>query len=310
MTSPQPLPLKKERKPRNAKIVIAIGLPGSGKSTWAREYMNDGNVMRVNRDDIRAMLFKRWQGKKEQVVTESEKAIVRNCVSKGYDVVVDDTNLSPSVQGMWENLAHELAVPLVKKDFTDVDISTCIQRDHQRTGKAHIGRAVIEGMALRYGLLPTIPKDQPVVIFDVDGTLADHGDRIKYLQCKPKDYDNYYSPESILACPRIDTVVEWSQKCYYGGYYVLIVSGRPSNLAGDSTELWLAKNGVSYHNLFMRAGDDWRDDTVIKQDILDKLLTWIPKEQFLFAVDDRPRIVEMWRQNGIRCYDVGHGKEF
>lgn len=313
------------------KIIMFVGLPASGKSTEARSRMSDGSVMRVNRDDIRAMLFSRWKGKKEQVVTDCQKAAVRSAVCAGYSVVIDDTNLNPGTQAGWKTLADELGVVLVQESF-DTPVSECVARDFLRSGRARVGRAVIENMALRYGRLPKVPDGMPVVIFDVDGTLADCLHRKTYLNvCKTcNETEEFHRDEAINNCEvfipgkknhkifyaktsddtPIDIVIRWAQSTHANGYYNLVVSGRPTDLAGNSTEAWLNNHKVPYQHLFMRAGGDFRDDTIIKKEILDRILNWIPKEQLLFAVDDRPRVVRMWKENGIKCYDVGEGIEF
>lgn len=298
-----------EQQKRKGKIIVLIGLPASGKSTYARELMEDGNLMRVNRDEIRGMLFKRWKGKKEQVVSEIEKAAVLSVVSSGFDIVIDDTNLSPNTRGRWKSLALELGVALVEKNL-DTTIEVCIERDSLRTGKAHVGRGVIENMALRYNLIPPVPADQKVVIFDIDGTLADCSHRQHFIAGPgKKDHKSFY--DKVSGDTPIDTVIQWCQRCYYGGYYVIIVSGRPTNLAGDATVEWLRRQGVIYQRIFMREDSDFRDDTIIKSEILEKILKWIPKEQILFSVDDRPRVISgCWRANGIKCFDVGYGVNF
>src|SRR5208282_582774 len=234
---------------------------------------------------------------------------VRSIVGHGYDAVIDDTNLNPGTRAKWKALAESLGVVLVEKSF-NTPIQVCIQRDAARVDRAHVGRGVIESMALTHGLFPKLDSSQQVVIFDVDGTLADMEDRRQYLKTVPKDYERFYD-YAILMCdkPR-DTIIEWSRECYKFGYVVLIVSGRPMDRASDATVDWLKMYDVRYDHLFMRNGQDRRDDEIVKQEILDKILNWIPKEQILFAVDDRPRVVRMWRKNNICVYDVGEGVEF
>lgn len=317
-----------EDKPKQkGKIIVFKGLPGSGKSTRARELMEDGNVMRVNRDEIRAMLFKSWKGKKEQVVTEIEEATIRAAGSAGYSIIIDDTNLNPSTLQRWKSLAIKLGVALVEESF-ETPIETCIERDRLRVGKAHVGRAIIENMALSYNLIPPVPTDQKVVIFDVDGTLADSDERATWLNvckvCKEriinhtagnhipipggKNHSAYF--KGIDKDKPNVTVIQWAQRCFYGGYYVIIVSGRPADIASDPTVEWLRRYGVQYEHIFMRPGREFKDDTLVKQDILDRILKWIPKEQILFTVDDRPRVIRMWKANGLTCYDVGKQIEF
>jgi predicted kinase len=305
-----PWPLGKEKPKRKCKIIVNIGLPGCGKTTETRELMKtDGNLMRVNRDDLRNMLFSRWKGRKESVVTDLEAQAIRAAIHYGYDIIIDDTNLNPGTLAKWKNLANELGVPLVEKSF-DVPIEVCIERDVQRTGRAHVGRGVIENMALTYGLIPKLDPEQKVVIFDMDGTMADQTVRRQYIEGEHKDYDLYYNYVSILGDTPVGVVIDWCNACYADGLIVLVVSGRPADRASDATVDWLRMYGVNYHRLFMRPGGDFRDDDIIKQEILDKILKWINKDQILFSVDDRPRIIRMWQLNGITCYDVGKGVEF
>lgn len=293
------------KKKRKGKIIVFIGLPASGKSTEARIRLADGNVMRVNRDEIRSMLFSRWKGKKEQVVTDIEESAIASATALGFDVIIDDTNLHPGTRARWNALAKKLGVVLVEESF-NTSLQECIDRDFMRSGKARVGRAVIERMALRYGLMPHInDPNKKAVIFDVDGTLADSSPRVHYVTPKEGEKKNHKAFLSEVGndLPR-QTVVDWANACYEAGYIVLIVSGRALSIAGNATEAWLHRNGVKFHHLYMRPAEDFRDDTLVKEDILNSLLTWLDKSQILFAVDDRKRICDMWRAHGIKVYNV------
>jgi len=313
------------------RIIMYVGLPASGKSTAARDALANGNVMRVNRDDLRSMLFARWKGKKEQIVTDTEVAAITAAVKGGYDIIIDDTNLNPGTQQKWANLATSLGTTLIRQDF-DTSIAECVDRDYMRSGRARVGRSVIENMALRYNLMPILSPDTKIVIWDVDGTMADCLHRKTYLnvcrncneteefhegnavnECEAfvpgkKNHKVFYS--KVSADYPIQIVIDWNRACHEAGYYNIVVSGRPTDLAGNATEAWLNLYGAKYKHMFMRAAGDFTNDTRVKQEILDRILQWVPKEQILFAVDDRPRVIRMWKDNGIKCYDVGEGIEF
>ena len=66
------------------------------------------------------------------------------------------------------------------------------------------------------------------------------------------------------------------------------------------------KPGQEARPLYMRADGDYRPDSLVKQELLDK----IKKEGYnpTVAFDDRPRVIEMWRKNGIFVFDVNNGR--
>jgi predicted kinase len=132
-----------------ATLTITRGLPGSGKSTWARQ---QGRSVRVNRDDLRRMLHggNLGQGWAEAQVTVAQRALVAALLRAGVNVIVDDTNLSGKAVSELRQLADECGVPFVTKDFTDVPIEVCIERDAARDGDDRVGEEVIRGMYRRY----------------------------------------------------------------------------------------------------------------------------------------------------------------
>jgi hypothetical protein len=54
----------------------------------------------------------------------------------------------------------------------------------------------------------------------------------------------------------------------------------------------------------MRKDGDFRADYIVKQEILD---AHIPKDRVLFVLDDRQQVVDMWRRNGLMCFQVAEG---
>jgi hypothetical protein len=209
-------------------------------------------------------------------------------------------------------------------------VSVCVERDAARTGEEFIGRAVIERLALWNGRID-FPVGRKIVIVDVDGTLADcsHRRKTKEKKCRTckdgyvdservlpccncrgsglalgVDWDTFFRPDLIVLDELRYPVVEWTRAMHASGMTVLIVSGRAIDKAGKATVAWLTKNEIPYHHIFMRNGGDNRDDVIVKQEILDKILAKVDKRQIAFAIDDRNRVVDMWRSNGLKCYQV------
>lgn len=285
---------RKFRERSVPKLTMMRGLPGSGKSTAARsEVVETGNSGRVNRDDLRAMLFNSvWSGKREQVVVDCEKAIAGVLFKHAMNPIIDDTNLSDRHRVMWRSLAKDAGQPFVMKDM-GVDIATCRERDTQR--EARVGRAVIDRMALQNGLIDW--GYRPIVLCDIDGTLADGRHREHFVQGEKKDWTSYYS--LLSADSPIDLVVRWV-RALADDHAICLVSGRPDTYQRE-TMFWCSLHGIPYEWLFMRAGSDKRPDTMIKNDIL----KCIPKEKIAFAIDDRPRVIrEVWRANNVRVFPV------
>ena len=281
------------------------GLPASGKSTKAREIIKaDGNTVRVNKDLLREMLhFNHWSGRNEQKTSSASIGLVTYLLTvQKCNVIVDDTNLNPKTIGAWVALGNATGSKIEIVDLTNIHWSECIRNDLNRQvkGERFVGRSVIVNMARQWGIYSF---DKPDVICDIDGTLAEISHRLHYVKGEKKDWKGFYSELSKdeLRSDVYDTV-----KKYAVDNTIVLVSGRPEDHRAV-TEKWLEENGVEYQTLIMRSKGDSRDDTIVKQEILDK---YFKKDNIRIAIDDRPRVIRMWEANGIPVMDVGSGVEF
>lgn len=130
-------------------LLVLKGLPGSGKSTFARKWVLEDpeHRIRVNRDDIRRMLGPYWIPSRENLVTLIEKQSIFSALEQKYSVIVDATNFRPPVI---KELADIYNCEWVVKDFTDVPIETCIERDKNRPVEEQVGEEVIRNMYNKY----------------------------------------------------------------------------------------------------------------------------------------------------------------
>jgi predicted kinase len=270
------------------KLTMMGGLPGSGKTTVTRaEVVSSGNSGRINRDDLRAMLFDSvWSGKREQVVIDCEKAIAQVLFDHGMNPIVDDTNLSNRHRDMWADVAKQRGQSFMKHEFS-VDVAVCRERDAKRVKS--VGRAVIDRMALQNGMIEW--GDKPILLCDIDGTLSDGSHREHLVKGEKKDWPAYFS---LLSEDSPNSEVIHRVNDLYSTHTVCLVSGRPDTYQRE-TMLWLIKQGVPYHWLFMRPGSDKRPDTLIKAEFLKHL----PKEKIALVLDDRPSVCRMWEENGL-----------
>jgi predicted kinase len=145
---------KRILKPMNQmqQIILTKGLPASGKSTFAKAWVLEDpkTRIRVNRDDIRRMLGPYWVPSREVLVTLIEKQCIFSALEQKYSVIVDATNFKPPVT---KELADIYNCEWIIKDFTDVPIETCIERDKNRPKEEQVGEEVIRNMALKYKII-------------------------------------------------------------------------------------------------------------------------------------------------------------
>lgn len=142
------------------------------------------------------------------------------------------------------------------------------------------------------------------VIFDIDGSLANCEHRRHHVHGPHKNWTAFFEE----ACK--DTVYEGVANTMHAlqsaGETALVVSARPENYR-DLTEIWLYENNIVYTQLYMRKKGDFRPDDVIKKEILDQIILDWGKPWL--AVDDRPRVLKMWAENGITTMQVGNYKQ-
>lgn len=147
------------------------------------------------------------------------------------------------------------------------------------------------------------------VIFDLDGTLALIDDRRK-ISTKDNgkmDWDKFFDPKNIdLDKPNLP-VIKLAQMFSDDGLRIVIFSGR-SKATKDATKDWLNKFDVPFDVLKMRPTSNefkFKPDDELKQMWLDSLF---PNKADIFAVvDDRQKVVDMWRKNGLTCFQVADG---
>ena len=140
-----------------------------------------------------------------------------------------------------------------------------------------------------------------IVIFDIDGTLADVSERIHHVEKKPKNWPAFF--QGMAQDKAIHSMVRLCNILYASGIQIILCSGRNEEHRGQ-TITWLAGQGVNYHDLLLRKNNDRRPDSVVKREMLGV----IDKSKILFVVEDRSRVVEMWRSEGLVCLQCAPGE--
>jgi len=271
------------------------GLPASGKSTYAKELVSQG-WKRINKDDLREMIDNgNWSKSNEKKIIDTRNQICHSFLIDGLNVVVDDTNFHQSHEQDLKQIA-EMHNAEFEIKFIDTPVDECIKRDKVR--QKSVGKEVIMKMYRTYikQIPEIIPKDislNNAIIVDIDGTLAHMKNRSPYDYTK---VDTDVIDETIR-----DIISLYKQK---ENLKIIICSGRKSE-ARELTEKWLKDNNVEYDELFMRESEDNRKDCIVKQEIYENNIKG--KYNVLFVLDDRDQVVNMWREQGLKCLQVNEG---
>lgn len=286
------------------KVILTRGLPGSGKSTWAKQVLDNkpGSYKRINKDDLRAMLDNnKWSNDNEKFVLKVRNLLILEALSRGKHVIIDDTNLHPKHERAIKELVKGDALVEIQ-DFTHVPLKTCIERDLQRPNS--VGQKVIIEQYNRYlkgeieekkkaSFVKQNEKLQKAIICDLDGTLA-------LFDRNPFNAQNCHEDDVNIP---VANIVE---TFYKKGYKIMFFSGRKDEYK-KPTKKFLTKafeDRIDYE-LHMRKTSDNRKDSILKREMFD---TIIQDKYFVeFILDDRNQVVDMWREIGLTCLQVNYG---
>jgi predicted kinase len=274
------------------KLILTKGLPASGKTTWAKEYIQKyPETANLCKDDLRLQLGS--TNKREKRIIKVRDLLTEHYFELGYSVIWSDTNLNPVHLRRATELANQHQAKLIIQDFTDVPLAECIRRDLVRSNS--VGQQAIEQMY--YDYLHT-PDPGPVIdpqlpscyLVDIDGTLAINNTR------HPFAWDRVN--EDALN-PAVATLVQKLGQ----DTNIILFSGR-SSVCRDLTIAWLKQHQINYQDLFMRPADDQRPDDILKSELY--YFHVHGKYNTIGVIDDRPKVCRMWRNLGLNVFQVGN----
>ncbi len=278
------------------KIYWLKGLPGSGKSFWAKEKVakSDGRIKRVNKDDLRDMIdCGKWSKEREKSIIKSQLLLIESFLSDGYSVICDNTNFNPRHLDDVKLIVNKIDPTIeIEEKFFDIPLYECIRRDAKR-GDRSVGEKVIYRMYSQNCQKenPSNPSGKPAVIFDIDGTLAEMHNRSPYEWDKVlNDFVNISAYELYRGMKQL-------------GYNIIIFSGRDSVCKAD-TEKWLSLHNISYDYLDMRPEGNNEKDAIVKGRMFEKIKD---KYNILMVIDDRAEMIDYWRSIGLTAMQCNYG---
>jgi hypothetical protein len=158
------------------------------------------------------------------------------------------------------------------------------------------------------------------IIFDLEGTLADHSQRQHHLTGDDSGWDAYWQDlgqdEPLAAgatiynllvtqCLQLGRMIH-AGKAEADYPFVDILTGRPERYRPQTIE-WMTTHGLLMpRKIHMRPDTDHRPDTIFKIDLYERV--YKDKEMVLCVFEDRERVVKAWREAGVACFQVADGK--
>jgi len=302
------------------KVILCVGAPASGKSTWARtEVAKDPlNYVRINNDDIRAMTNgSEYSFEYENIITNTRNFLIREALKRNKNVIVDNVNAN---KRHWEDvcrIAKEMNkdVQVFQKLFY-VELEDLLERDATREGRARVGEEVVVKFFKQLGgkqfkfskpkvetFVAAGGKDRDVkpmvqdeslkraAIFDNDGTIS-------LIHSGRSPYD---ASTCDLDAPH-NHVIECMKLYYKMGYKIIFVSGREEKDRAPTEKFYKQHFPEVEYELFMRATGDTRKDVLIKEEIFNNHI----KDKYYVAgwFDDRLQIVKWLYEAGFPVFRV------
>lgn len=299
-------------KKKNLVVKILVGLPASGKSTYAIEFVkNNPRWVIISRDSFRKMLVNTYvcPDGVELLIHDLVNSSILKALNKGFNVIIDDTNLISKDINDFKKLVKYYAD--VEYEIFNVDVETCIKRDiirdREPISREYFLRKEVEFKNLlnifdfsptkiekRPHIFPEFESELPdAIIMDIDGNLAITGDRSVYDGEKAHlDFNNRIVSEQI----------EFHKT---KGRKIIVMSGR-EEIFKDVTKSWLKSHNIYYDELHMRKKEDKRKDSVIKTELYNDNIK--DKYNVLAVYDDRLSVVlNCWNKLGLFTFCTNQG---
>jgi predicted kinase len=283
--------------------IITIGPSASGKTTFANSGAISSQYVKIERDEIRSMIFmdktnrpftwNEWNWKWEKAVNDIYFEKIKQCADRKLNIILSDTNLNSVKRNKIINLLNELDFSVEMKFFTETaNYYECVKRDLERRNS--VGESVIMRQFVQMKADKNIPGNtadqqeqlkcnmllEPCIIVDLDGTLAIAQNR------SPYDFLQVHTDV------KNNSIAQIVNMFYKNGKRIFIFSGRDDS-SKDLTIEWLNKNHICYHELHMRKTSDFRKDYKIKNELL--LEHILNKFRVELVIDDRPQVTKFWK---------------
>lgn len=299
------------------KIILTQGIQGSGKSTWAKKWVEEDPIHRVrwNNDDCRRMCGPYSVLERESFITSTRHSFIHKAMIDKKDIVIDDMNLNTRTTEYYEKIVKAYndqntdKYVLEYKQFFNISVDECILRDSMRPNP--IGEKIIKSTYRKYrdyiinqsvnnmydNLVPNNSKLENAIICDIDATLS--------LNLKVRPFYGEGCAEGIaddIVIEPIANILRTMSK----NNKILIVTGRegtPEII--EATKNWLINNNIPYDSIYLRPVKDYSPGAECKKEIYNNYIKG--KYNVSFVLEDNKKCVNMWRSEGLICLQPNDG---
>lgn len=299
------------------KIILTQGIQGSGKSTWAKKWVEEDPVHRVrwNNDDCRRMCGPYSVLERESFITSLRKTFIHNAMINKKDIVIDDMNLNTRTTEYYEKIVKAYndqntdKYVLEYKQFFNISVDECIRRDSFRPNP--IGEKIIKSTYRKYrdyiinqsvnnmydNLVVNDPKLENAIICDIDATLS--------LNLKGRPFYGEGCAEGIVNDIVIEPIANILRTMSKNNK-ILIVTGREGTTEIiEATKNWLINNNIPYDSIYLRPVKDYSSGAECKKEIYNNYIKG--KYNVSFVLEDNKKCVNMWRSEGLICLQPNDG---
>lgn len=128
----------KKKKKAKGKLIIMVGAPGSGKSTFTAKVAEYENAIIISRDEIRFSLLKENENyfSKEKEVFNTYSSRILWALNKGYNVIADATHLNRKARLKLLRTIPSAVYATLEAIWLNTPLSECLLRNANRTGRA------------------------------------------------------------------------------------------------------------------------------------------------------------------------------
>jgi protein phosphatase len=142
-------------------LIILVGPPGSGKTTWGKDFANKNNMTYVSTDEIRGEIGK---GEADQSVSAAAfgvaKQRVSQALSQGKHTMIDATSVNKKARKDWINMGRGHGAYVISVAF-EVSTDELYRRDAQRP--RHVGKEIIDRFVGKYQRPDTTEVDKVII---------------------------------------------------------------------------------------------------------------------------------------------------